>query len=227
MDKVGAKTLEVMSQAENYNLWLFERINPYVGGDILEVGSGIGNFTKLLVGKGRVFALDYDRSYLGKLRKIVGNDSGYGDVERGKYFFRNRKFDTIVCMNVLEHIKNDEKALSNIKSLLKKNGRLILLVPAHQMAYGLMDKKLGHYRRYDRKNLKEKLEMAGFKVSTTFYLNMLGLLGWWFNGKILKKTIIPNGQLKIFDIISMPFLSLEGKISPPFGLSVVGVAQNK
>ncbi len=227
MDLIGKKTLEIMNKAPWYNGWLYSRISPFLGGQILEIGAGIGNFTKLLSKKGQVTAIDYDKTYLSYLKRLVGGRAGWGDIEKGKYFFRKKKFDSIVCMNVLEHIKNDKRALSNMRDLLKDEGRLVLLVPAHQFAYGLIDRDLGHYRRYTRDSLDVKLVSVGFKVKKIFYLNFLGLAGWWFNGKILKKRVIPSSQLGIFDLVSRPFLKLEEILYLPFGLSVVAVAYKK
>ncbi len=227
MDIVGKKTLEVMSQAVFYNKWLFKQIGPWVKGDILEVGAGIGNFTELLKEKGRVTALDFNKDYIKILKKMLGGRAGFGDIEKGKYFFKNGKFDAIICMNVLEHIKNDEKALKNMFNLLKKGGRLILLVPAHSFAYSGLDHDLGHFRRYNRNMVERKMKMAGFKIEKAFYLNVFGLLGWWFNGKVLRKRNILSGQLKIFDTIAQPILKIEEKMRPPFGLSVVTVGIRK
>ncbi|HEX6977270.1 MAG TPA: class I SAM-dependent methyltransferase [Patescibacteria group bacterium] len=227
MDKVGKKTLEVMSEAHFYNKWLFKQISYWVKGDILEVGAGIGNFTELLKNKGKVTALDLNPDYIKILKKNLQGRAGFGDIEKGKYFFKNRKFDTIICMNVLEHTKDDEEALRNMFNLSKKGGRLILLVPACSFAYSGMDEDLGHWRRYNKKEAEVKLRKAGFRIERSFYLNVFGLFGWWFNGKVLGKRNIHSGQLKIFDTIAQPILKLEEIIRPPFGLSVVTVGIKK
>ncbi|OGM76655.1 hypothetical protein A2210_01630 [Candidatus Woesebacteria bacterium RIFOXYA1_FULL_40_18] len=218
MDKVGKNTLEIMSKAVWYNSWLFEQIKRYLSGDILEVGAGIGNFTSRFKEYGHVVAIDYDAGY---------ENASYGDIEKGKYFFRNRKFDTIVCMNVLEHIKDDRRALDNMRRLLRKKGRLVLLVPAHQWAFGVMDKNLGHYRRYTKIELSEKLQTSNFKLQTSKYLNWLGLIGWFINGKALGKKVIPENQLGMFDYIARPFLLMEAIFEPPVGLSVLVIGEKK
>lgn len=214
--KTGEKTLEIMSKAGWYNNWLVRRISPYLSGEILEVGAGRGNFTGRLANFGKVTAIDYDPAY---------KNANFGDVEDGRYFFSSKKFDAIVCMNVLEHIKDDRRALKNMHSLLTTGGRLILLVPAHQWAFGLMDKDLGHFRRYSKAILEKLLKDIRYSILDIRYLNWLGLIGWFINGKILRKRIIPEGQLGIFDKIAQPFLLLEQLISPPFGLSVLVIAE--
>lgn len=228
MDVVGKKTLEVMEKAENYNLWLFELIRPYLKVDILEIGSGIGNFTVLLSKIGKVYASDIDKFYLKHLsQKFKDISVGYTNVESGESDYEKKRFNSIVCMNVLEHIKDDIRALKNMFSFLRKDGKLILLVPAHQFAYGELDVHLGHFRRYSKDEITKKLKGIGFRINYISYVNPVGLFGWLLNARILKRKIIPEGQLGIFDKIIIPILKLEKYIKPPFGLSVFVVAQKK
>lgn len=223
MDKVGSKTLTIMKSAPFYNKWLLSLIKPYLHGDILEVGGGIGNFTPYLKKYGEVISIDIEKLYIKKLKKIT--TAGFGDIEANKYFFKSKKFDSIVCLNVLEHIENDEKALHNMYSLLKPGGKLILLVPAHQRAYTKMDSNLGHFRRYTKQNLKTKFENSKFKVIKVRYYNLPGVIGWFVNGKLLRKKIIPKNQLGIFDKVFIPWLLIEKKVNVPLGLSVLIVGQ--
>ncbi|MEK7550198.1 MAG: class I SAM-dependent methyltransferase [Patescibacteria group bacterium] len=216
--ETGEKTLEIMSSAVWYNNWLLKQISTYLRGEILEVGAGIGNFTSKLSKYGKVTAIDYDSSY---------KNANYGDIEKGKYFFGKRTFDTIVCMNVLEHIKNDKKALKNMYELLNIGGKLILLVPAHNWAYGQIDKELGHFRRYSKKSVSDLLIANGYSLMVIRHLNWLGLLGWFINGKVLKKRIISQGQLNFFDKIAKLFLFVEKFVRPPFGLSVLVIGEKK
>lgn len=215
--KTGEKTLEIMKDAVWYNNWLVRQISKHLKGDILEVGAGIGNFTSKLAKYGKITAIDYDPNY---------KNANYGDIEKGKYFFEKKSFDTIVCMNVLEHIENDSKALKNMFNLLRSGGKLILLVPAFPSAYGLMDADLGHFRRYTVGSAGKKMKKAGFEVVGNKYINWLGLIGWFVNGKILKQNIISKWQVGLFDKISRPLLLIEEFINPPFGLSVLAVGKN-
>ncbi len=216
--KTGEQTLEIMNKATWYNNWLLMQIAKYLKGDILEVGAGIGNFTSKLSKYGEVTAIDYDSGY---------KNANYGDIENGKYFFKNKKFDSIVCMNVLEHIKDDKKALLNMFNLLNPGGKLILLVPAYMEAYGRMDKELGHFRRYSKGQVVTKLINSKFLIINSSYLNWLGLIGWFVNARLLRRRIIPEGQLGLFDKLARPFLMLEDFIRPPFGLSVLVVGEKR
>lgn len=229
VDKTGKETLEIMRSVPWYNMWLFSFIEEYLHGNILEVGSGIGNFTMLLSKKGSVFATDIQTNYLKYLKKKFGKKVmvGYADIEKAKYFFKNESFDSIVCMNVLEHIENDDAALKNMFSLLKKGGRLFLLVPAHAISYGSLDVKLGHYRRYEKTQLVEKLKLSGFRKTKIRYLNSIAIFGWFINSRVFKKNIISKTQLSVFDKVARPVLLLE-KIFPfPFGLSLLAVCWKK
>src|SRR4030066_1845318 len=98
MDEVGEYTLQIMRLASWYNNWLFSAVEPYLGKEILEVGAGIGNLTALLSKKGQVTAIDINQSYVSDLKKRLKRvDIGYGDAEKGRFFFKNRLFDTIIC----------------------------------------------------------------------------------------------------------------------------------
>ena len=226
MDEVGAKTLEIMSAAPWYNAWVLRKLKPYVSGSILEAGAGIGNMTKYFSKLGPVTAIDYDRGYVDELKK-KGYPAGFGDIEKGKFFFGRQKFDTIVSTNVLEHIKEDQKAIGNLSKLLSSGGRLVILVPAHEWAYGEMDKGLGHFRRYNKKSLVKLFEASGLTVIEAKYLNWFAVFGWALAGRILKRKLIPSGQLRLFSGIAPLLLKLEDYISFPFGLSVLVVGEKK
>lgn len=225
MDIVGQETLEVMRKADKYNRWILSFLRPHLRGKILEIGAGIGNFSKLLSDFGEVTAIDFNKDYISELKKQNIN-AFWGDIEKGEYkFSKSYRFDTIISLNVLEHIKEDQKSLVNAHKLLNPGGKLLLLTPAHRQAYSVLDKNLGHYRRYTKKSLAKKIKSVGFEVKDVRYLNLIGLLGWYVSGKIMGKDQLSTSQLKIFDIVSTPLLMLEKLVRLPLGLSVFVVAQ--
>ena len=135
------------------------------------------------------------------------------------------KFDTVICVNVLEHMKNDKKALENMHSVLEKKGKLILMAPAFQALYGTIDKANKHYRRYNKKQLKSLLKQCNFKIKSMAYMNLFGLLGWWYHNKFLKISVHNTKDLLLFDKLA-PFLSfIEKIIPPPVGLSLIVIAE--
>lgn len=136
-----------------------------------------------------------------------------------------RRFDTCFAINVLEHVENDVQALRNVYQILKKNGRFIFLVPAHKRLYNSIDKTLGHYRRYSRDEIKTKVAKTKFNLVGMFYFNSLALIGWFFTGTILRRPLISEGAISLFDkliyIKQKLGISLRGKT----GISIIVVLQ--
>lgn len=221
-------TLESMSQAVWYNDWLMEKFAKYLGGDILEIGCGIGNFTGDLKKHGKVWAIDIDEGFLRRASKKVGKGvhMGYGDIERGDYFFEKQKnFDCIVCLNVLEHIKDDRKSLVNLYKLLKPGGHLVLLVPAHQFLFGRIDKSIGHYRRYEKIALLRVVNGCGFSLISAKRLNFLGALGWFVSSVVFRNSRVSDGKVAVFSMLAPAVLSVERFFEPPFGISILVIAK--
>lgn len=221
------QTLESMSQAVWYNRWTLKKFSSFLKGEILEVGCGIGNFTPLLTKFGKVWAIDIDSDYINQTKKSIKGKLkvGFGDIEKGNYFFDDQKFDCIVCLNVLEHIRDDKKALKNLFTILKPDGFLILLVPSHQFLFGQIDKSIGHIRRYSKKQLENDLKKIGFKLIKSKILNFLGSIGWFIEGRLFKKDKVEESKVKIFNFFAPLFLNAENLIEPPIGTSILIVTQ--
>lgn len=224
-DTSGMQTLESMSQTVWYNRWTLNKFKKYLHGEILEVGCGIGNFTKSLTKYGQLFTIDIVESYIDEVKNIVNENAGYGDMETGKYFFKDKRFDSVVCLNVLEHMRNDNQALKNLYKLLKSKGFLILLVPLHPFLYGKIDQSIGHFRRYKEGNLIKNLKDVGFKIIESRRLNFLGAIGWYVAGKILKDNMVEEKKIKLFNFFAPIILPIEDIIEPPIGTSVLVIAQ--
>jgi glycosyltransferase involved in cell wall biosynthesis len=231
-DDVGAITLRRMAMLAPYNRWLHERFESYLGKRILEVGSGVGNQTRYFVDeRERVVASDIEPHYV---RELVGRFGERTNVRIASYRFplddrdrtelHNEGIDTIVCMNVLEHIEDDVSTLTDFARVLPTGGHLVLLVPSLKALYGTLDQHLNHFRRYDREELHDKLAAAGFAVDDMRFLNRIAVPGWWFNSRVLKRKVMPKGQLRFFKWI-MPLLKLEEKHPPSFGLSLLVLAR--
>ena len=134
--------------------------------------------------------------------------------------------DTIVCINVLEHVEDDVAALDNMFSILTEEGKLILLVPAFQFMYGTIDRLVGHYRRYSKRDIETKLVTAGFYVKSISYMNCIAPFGWFLNNRILKKQEESPYQVVFYDRFVVPWLrKIEQIFIPPFGLSLVVVGE--
>lgn len=226
MKDQSGRTLESMSQAVWYNRWTLKKFSKYLNGKILEVGCGIGNFTKFLLKYGKVTAIDVDSDYLKEAKsKVKDAEIGSGNIEKGKYPFKDKRFNTIVCINVLEHVKNDSTALRNIHQLLENNGILVLLVPAHKFLFNCIDQSIGHFRRYEKEKLIKQLKDCGFEIVETRRLNLIGGIGWLVTGKLFKEKEVSDTKIRIFNIISQVFLLLENIFEPPFGTSILVIAR--
>ena len=227
---VGAVTLRRMARLAPYNQWLDGRFHHFLGGRVLEVGSGVGNQTRYFVHKERVVASDIEPHYLRQLTTRFERMSNVRIAsfrfpldERSRDELRRERLDTIVCLNVLEHIEHDAATLRDFASLLEPGGRLVLLVPAMPALYGTLDIHLNHFRRYDRKALKDLVIRAGFDIEQVRYLNRPGVIGWWLNSRVLKRRVLPRGQLAAFSWIQ-PLLKLEQRGDPSFGMSLLILA---
>lgn len=228
--ETGLVTLEKTSKMRRYNQWILEKITPYLGREVLEIGAGIGNFSVLFRNLKRLVATDYDDYYLTRLKsRFMGHP--FVEVQKldllapaAPQSFTPASFDTAVCLNVLEHIKNESAALQNILTLLKPGGTLFLLVPAHEWALGTLDEMLGHYRRYTRAPLAELLNKEGFIVEQSFYFNPFSLIPWFISSRVFKKKVLSSFQSQVFDW-AVPALKKLPIKNPSFGLSVIAIAK--
>ena len=197
--------LDAFASAPNFNRWMADTIRPYIGRRVLEIGAGMGNLTRLLLpGRKRYVATDIDREHLERLKNRLANRPNLETAELnavetdGQEAFRGQ-MDTVVCLNVLEHIQDAAGALRNIRSLLEDGGRAVILVPCGQSIYNSLDEELGHFLRYSEDQLRQRMTEAGFEVETVLRFNRASRPGWWLNGTILKRRTISRLQLKNFD----------------------------
>lgn len=229
-EKTNTLTLSVLEEAVFYHRWVFEKIRPYLGKTILEAGCGIGNLTGLLLNHGTVIVSDINESYL---RRVEDKFRGHSNLKKVILWDIRQKcpenlgvsIDTIVCSNVLEHVEDDDAVLKNFYQLLPAGGKLIVLVPALKMLYNILDRELGHFRRYNRKELIQKLTLNSYKINYLTFFNFFGILGWFVNGTLLRRRFLPTRQLMIFNKM-VPFLIWVEKIIPPLvGQSLIAVGE--
>jgi 2-polyprenyl-3-methyl-5-hydroxy-6-metoxy-1,4-benzoquinol methylase len=202
----GAAILDSLSQTPRFNRWLASVVAPYLGRRVLELGAGIGNLTMHLARNRKLYiATDIDPDHLGRLRRRFQErpniHTGKCDLEEAGDFedLQPAAVDSVICLNVLEHVANDRQALRNIWSVLEPGGRAVILVPEGQSLYGTLDKVLGHFRRYSEEELRSKLNEAGFSVERILRFNRVTRPGWFLNGTVLKRKTFGRFQLWAFD----------------------------
>jgi len=228
--QVGSETLRRMASVSRYNDFIWQRLRPYAGQRILEVGCGIGNFTYYFVDREKVVAVDPVPEAIESLQtRYLHTDHvlpAVGDILNPELVasLKPLRFDTVICVNVLEHIPDDELALRHMYEVLEPGGRLLLLVPAGRWLYGTLDYYLDHYRRYKYSEVVALMERAGFRIETSWRMNLPGILGWWLNARILRRPLLPSGQLRLFNFL-MPIFRLEEKLNLPLGLSIVAIGK--
>lgn len=240
----GHENLEIVSQNNRFNNWIYNEILPGLKGDILEVGSGIGTISEKIVRDlplSNITLTDISLQYVKKLEerflsKSNTNNNAYNknknknnisvckldlnckeDYEKIGY----EKFDSIIAINVLEHVEDDVFALQQLQKMLKKEGMLIILVPCHKFLYNIIDKKVGHLRRYTKKDLEFKIRKTQFIVEQTFYFNMLGIVGWYINGNLAKSPKINGTASRLFDRTVPLLKSVEKITGRKIGLSII------
>ncbi len=231
LDEEGMGTLEAISAAPNFNRWMYETISKNFEGNVLEIGSGIGNISSEFIKDGRnIFLTDIRQNYCNYLRREFGKNEhvlgiGEMDIVHPEFdtIFADKlgTFDGIFALNVVEHIKEDQLAIINCKKLLKPGGRMVILVPAYQMLYNQFDVALEHYKRYNRKELKALFDGADMKITRSQYFNFAGILGWVVSGSILKKEVIPTGQMKLYNALVPIFRIVDKVLGNNIGLSVI------
>ena len=228
----GLPTLEILTEAKNYNRWIAENFYASLQAPLLEFGAGIGNMSELLSAYTPLCLTDTDQRMLAHLKNKFShiNDVSvnYFDVTQPPPEHLVGSFQTVIGINVLEHIEDDEKALVHLGTVLKPSGRLLLLVPAKKWAYTELDKQLGHFRRYEKKELAEKLAKASFQIEKLYFFNLVGLLSWIIRDKIQRSERsegLRPSQISLFESMVPILKPIESKVRMPLGISLIAIAQ--
>ncbi len=226
-DSYGSNILNDLQHARRFNRWMGQTLRPYLGNKVLEIGAGIGNLTNQFIPRELYVASDINPHYLDFLRSYSFGKPYlrvmYVDANSPQDFQPlSGQFDTVLMVNVLEHVPDESVALANIFSALESGGRAVILVPQHPKLYGSLDTALEHRERYTADKLRQSLETAGFQVEKTFDFNRTSVPSWWLNGRVLKRTGFSRVQLKALEIL-MPLIRRGDRIWPWQGLSVIGI----
>jgi len=230
-DPVGLHTLEVIAKADRFNRWMYDQFKHDLKGEVLEIGSGIGNISKLVIEEDHAVTLsDYNEEYCETLKKkfllnknvreILSIDLLHPDFQN-MYAAYHEKFDSIFLLNVIEHIQDDHLAVENCRYLLKQGGHLILLAPAYSWLYSSFDKQLGHFRRYSLRSLSKLLRKNDLDILSGSYFNFAGIGGWLLFGKILHQKMLSSGEMSVFDKIVPMAKAIDKLLAKKTGLSII------
>ena len=218
-------------EARNYRQYEYDMVAPHVGRSLLEIGSGLGHFAEQL-------------EFLPRLDRLVVSDFDPYCVERLEKRFAERadvevlqfglptdiplrdKVDTVVMMNVLEHIEDDAEALRSLARVTRPGGRIVIWVPGYMQLYGDFDRKVGHVTRYTPATLRRTVTEAGLGIDVLKPINFLGGIAWW--AAVRRGGVgYPDPRLvKVYDRTVVPLTRLiERFVRPPFGQTVFCVAR--
>jgi 2-polyprenyl-3-methyl-5-hydroxy-6-metoxy-1,4-benzoquinol methylase len=229
VDYEGHENLETAIKRKNFTKWVREETFSELKGNILEIGSGLGTYSEQIIKNNpnsKITLSDISSLYVENLKKSFLSNS----VKVFKLDLNNKddfkeigydKFDSIIAINVLEHVKDDKFAFSELYKMLKNDGTLIILVPANKFLYNIIDKSIGHWRRYTKKELRNKLVEKNFVMEKIYSFNILGMFGWFLNGNIFKKREINKNASSLFDKLVPIMKILEKYSGRPFGLSII------
>jgi SAM-dependent methyltransferase len=228
-DEYGSHILQSLERAHRFNRWMTDTLTPHLGTRVLEIGAGIGNITQWLLPRDLYVASDINPHYLHYLDRLASGkpylEVAHLDLTRSEDFQPWRsQFDSIICLNVLEHVPDPEQALRNMHGALRPGGRLILYVPQGPRLYSSLDNVLGHRCRYRREDLVRELSASGFVLERCEDFNRSSMPGWWWNGTVLRRRALSRVQLKLFDVL-VPLVRRLDPLLPWSGLGLVAVAR--
>lgn len=206
-DRLLIDELQTLEGAADRNYqWVYEIIAPFLGRSLLEVGSGVGVISKFLVARGDpVILSDHQTTYLHYLHDRFGNAPHVTyqllDLQSERYDLGGHSIDTIVCLNVLEHLEDDRHVLRNFHTLLPDKGRLVLQIPNYPLLFGSLDEVYGHYRRYTQQSIAGRLSEAGFRILWWRNFNPLSIPGWVLSAKILRSRRLNVTTLRLYNAL--------------------------
>jgi SAM-dependent methyltransferase len=235
-DYNAARELELLSNTPVSTRIIVNELDSYLGKQVLEIGAGLGQISSFLVERHHtVVAVEPDGNLYSKLIERVGhhleetlNYTLEVALEEQK-ISSNKKFDSVLYVNVLEHIDNDIRELTIAKSFIKAQGNIVIFVPAMPSLYGTMDAVSGHFRRYRRHELAAAIQQAGLKVERIYYFDPLGVLPYWLSYRVLSRKSLGGGAVALYDKIIIPLSLVISRVTQRRGLgkNLIAVASLK
>lgn len=222
--------LEALSDLPNYHAWILDGFAPYLGGRAVEIGAGVGTIARkiapLVESLDVVEPADNLQAPLAETLAGSGITIHHGSLEQWLAAAEPASCDSIVMVNVLEHVADDRCALVELRRALRPGGHLLLFVPALPALFSPMDEALGHHRRYTLDELVGKVVDVGFSVRTAGYRDFLGVLAWWLVHRVMGNTGFNRSAARFYDRVGVPLTrGLERLIGAPVGKNILLVAR--
>ncbi|MDQ2974607.1 MAG: class I SAM-dependent methyltransferase [Acidobacteriota bacterium] len=237
-DKVSyaGKDLEAMSFARNYHQWILDVFRPYLGKRLVEVGAGTGSFSELLADQGArsISLVEPSGTMFQVLQDRIPQFPATIEFNLYNALFEDvfdqirmtQHPDSIIYVNVIEHIDDDQRELKIVWRTLDAGGRVFIFVPAFQWLYGNFDKGVGHFRRYTKAELESKCRDAGFKILKSTYFDLMGVLPWWIQYRLLRASTLKPGAVKFYDSYLVSITkAFESLVAPPFGKNLLVIGE--
>lgn len=222
-------SLDKLAALENYYRWILEEIRPFLGNRLAEIGAGTGTFTEFLITThlasnpaAHLAAFEPSEHYYRKLyAKLCDRypnliQAGRLTATQGYFHASPKSLDTIVMINVLEHIANDLDAVRTVHQSLAPGGTYIAFVPALSWLYSPFDKAVGHYRRYEKTHLEEVFRKGGFTVVMAKYMDCLGVLPWYLLNVLGGSQSINPRLARLYDTLFVPVTKWVERLGEPY-----------
>ena len=229
------EALERMRMLTPYYQWVYEKIAPHLGDRIMDAGCGIGNFTQFLEQTAKyVLAVDLspkNTAFLNeRFRDSMNVEVLNADLEHNLDEIREKRIDTVVCLDVLEHVEDDVALLESFRKVIVPGGTLLIKVPACKWLYGSVDIASSHFRRYNKAELASKAKQAGWQTTSVCYMNIFGVAPYWLKSCVLKRQTnfsrtFPRWQISLLRRAIPAIKIIDGIIGPPIGQSAILVAK--
>jgi 2-polyprenyl-3-methyl-5-hydroxy-6-metoxy-1,4-benzoquinol methylase len=231
------RELEAMSEAVNYHRWIFDMFRPYLGRRLVEVGAGNGSFSELIALNHScdvLLLVEPSELMYQNLKTLAGKLKMGGHLEalHGRFTelagaIRSRTIpDSIIYVNVLEHIKDDEAELETVLETLAPSGRMLIFVPALACLYGRFDQVVGHFRRYRKAELELKLRTTGFRILFSKYVDFPGVIPWLVKYRLFRSGSMEATAVRFYDRYAIPIIrQCESRLAPPIGKNIIVVAE--
>jgi 16S rRNA A1518/A1519 N6-dimethyltransferase RsmA/KsgA/DIM1 with predicted DNA glycosylase/AP lyase activity len=221
------KDLEDLKAARNYYKWIISIFKPYLGETIAEIGAGSGNFTSFLSKEKikSIFAFEPSDNMYPLLSDKFKKDNRVTTINtyfKEKYQEFLNFFDSLLYVNVLEHIEEDKKQLSYAYKTIKQNGYILIFAPALSFLYSEFDRRIGHFRRYCKTGLINIVRENGFSIENIRYFDLAGIIPWYISFVLLKKVTTNKANISLYDkLVVPPMRLLETLIPAPTGKNLL------